>query len=329
MLDRRRFLSVLGVALLGAPLAADAQQAGKVPRVGMVVPSPDPECKVTRITEAFLQGLRDRGWVPGQTIIVDRRCYATADQMRAILNDFVDRRMDVIMAGGSDRAEAAKSATKTIPIVMLHADPVGAGVVASLAHPGGNITGLATSPPEMAGKRLELLKQMRPRVSRVAVFFDSTIGPRFREEMETAARTLRLTLQPLEIRAPEDLASAFDSLAKKRPDAVVMAASSGVISISSNRRRIIDWANQNRLPTMLSVGFYVSEGALAGYGVDVLDAFRRLATYVDKVLKGAKPADLPVEQPTKFELVINLKTAKALGLTIPPSLLLQADQVIQ
>jgi putative ABC transport system substrate-binding protein len=327
MLDRRRFLSVLGVVLLGAPLAADAQQAGKVPRVGNVVSSPDPECKVTRISEPFLQGLRDRGWVPGQTITVDRRCYATADQLRVILNEFVDRRVDVIMATTSDAAEAAKSVTKTIPIVMLHNDPVGAGLVASLAHPGGNITGISSSPPEMAGKRLELLKQMTPRASRVAVFYDSTVGARTREEMKTAARTLRLTLQPLEIRASEDLASAFDSLVKKRPDAVVVPLAGGVMF--SNRRRIIDWANQNRLPMMFATGFYASEGALAGYGVDVLDAFRRLAIYVDKILKGAKPADLPIEQPTKFELVINLKTAKALGLTIPPSLLLQADHVIQ
>jgi putative ABC transport system substrate-binding protein len=327
MLDRRRFLSVLGVALLGAPLAADAQQAGKVPRVGYVAPSPEPECKVTRIGEAFLQGLRDRGWVPGQTITVDRRCYATADQLRVILSEFVDQRVDVITAGSSDAAEAAKAATKTIPIVMIHVDPVGAGIAASLAHPGGNITGRSVDPPEMAGKRLQLLKEMIPRISRVAVFFQSSVGPRTREEMETAARMHRLTLHPLEIRAPEDLASAFDSLVKKRPDAVVVPLAGGVMF--SMRRRIIDWANQNRLPTMFPAGFYVSEGALAGYGVDLPDAFRRLAIYVDKILKGAKPADLPIEQPTKFELVINLKTAKALGLTIPPSLLLQADHVIQ
>jgi putative ABC transport system substrate-binding protein len=210
---------------------------------------------------------------------------------------------------------------------MYHHDPVGAGIAASLAHPGGNITGLSASPPEMAGKRLQLLKEMIPRASRVAVFYDSTAGPRYREEIRTAARTLRLTLHPLEIRAPEDLTSAFDSLVKKRPDAVMVSQAGGVMF--SNRRRIIDWANQNRLPMIFSIGFYASEGALAGYGVDLIDAHRRLATYVDKVLKGAKPADLPIEQPTKFELVINLKTAKVLGLTIPPSLLLQADHVIQ
>ena len=269
---------IFAVSLILAPLAARAQQAGKVPRVGYVVSSADAECKVTRITEAFLQGLRDRGWVPGQTIAVDHRCYATADQLRVIVNEFIDRRVDVIMAGTSDATEAAKSATKTIPIVMAHADPVGAGIVASLAHPGGNITGVSFSLPEMAGKRLELLKEMIPRVSRVAVFFDS-VGSRTREEIETAARTLRLTLHILEIRAPEDLASAFDSLVKKRPDAVVVPPAGG--AIFSNRRRIIDWANQNRLPTMFGTGIYVSEGALASYGRNVLDDTRRLATYVD------------------------------------------------
>ena len=275
--------------------------------------------------EAFLQGLRDRGWILGQTIIVDRRCYATADQLRVTLKEFIDRRVDV--AGNSAAAEAAKSATKTIPIVVLHNDPVGAGIVASLAHPGGNITGLSSTPPEMAGKRLELLKQMTPHASRVAVFYDSTAGPRAREEMKTAVRTLSLTLRTLEIRAPEDLASAFDSLIKKRPDAVVVPLAGGVLF--SMRRRIIDWANQNRLPTMFPSGFYVSEGALVGYGEDLGDSFRRLAIYVDKILKGAKPEDLPIEQPSKFELVINLKTAKAIGLAIPPSLLQQADQVIE
>jgi putative ABC transport system substrate-binding protein len=325
--DRRAFLGSLTGGLLAAPPAAEARQPGKVPRVGSVAPSSDPECKVTRMWEAFLQGLRDRGWVPGQTIIVDRRCYATADQLRVILKEFIDRRVDVIVAGNSAAAEAAKSATKTISIVVLHNDPVGAGIVASLAHPGGNITGLSSTPPEMAGKRLELLKQMTPHASRVAVFYDSTAGPRTREEMETAARTLSLTLRRLEIRAPADLASAFDSLVKKRPDAVVVPLAGGVLF--SMRRRIIDWANQNRLPTMFPSGFYVSEGALVGYGEDLGDSFRRLAIYVDKILKGAKPEDLPIEQPSKFELVINLKTAKAIGLTIPPSLLQQADQVIE
>jgi putative ABC transport system substrate-binding protein len=238
MLDRRRFLSVLGAALLGAPLAADAQQAGKVPRVGMVSPSADPECKVTPIGEAFLQGLRDRGWAPGQTIIVDRRCYASADQLRVVLNEFVDRRVDVIMASTSDATGAAKSVTKTIPIVMMHIDPVGAGIVASLAHPGGNITGLSVSPPEMAGKRLQLLKEMIPRASRVAVFYESALGPRTREEMKTAARTLRLTLETLEIRAAEDLAGAFDSLVKKRPDAVVVDAGGGHLQQSTADHRL-------------------------------------------------------------------------------------------
>ena len=321
-------MSVLGVALLGAPPAAGAQPAGKVPRVGYAGPSADPECKAGGISEAFFQGLRDRGWVLGQTITVDRRCYATADQLRLIVNEFVDRRVDVIMVPTADAAESAKSATKTIPIVMFHHDPVGAGIAASLAHPGGNITGLSASPPEMAGKRLQLLKEMIPRASRVAVFSDSTAsGPRYREEIQTAARTLRLTLHLLEIRAPEDLTSAFDSLVKKRPDAVMVSQAGGVMF--SYRRRMIDWANQNRLPMMFSIGFYASEGALAGYGVDLIDAHRRLAIYVDKVLKGAKPADLPIEQPIKFELVINLKTAKALGLTIPQSVLLKADHVIQ
>ena len=323
-MDRRAFLGALG--LLAAPRAVEAQTAGKVPKVGFLTPSADSECTMAPQGEAFLQGLRDRGWVPGQTITVDRRCYETAEQRRVILSEFIDRRVDVIVAGTAG-VEAARSATKTIPIVMLHGDPVGTGLVASLAHPGGNVTGLSISPPEMTGKRFQLLKEMTPRLSRVAVFADPTVMPRYREELETAARTLRLTLQILEIRAPEDVASALDALGKKRPNAI-MVQTAGTI-IVSQRRLIIDWANQHRLPTMFGSGFFVREGALAGYGVDVPDAFRRLATYVDKILKGAKPADLPVELPTKFELRINLKTAKALGLTIPPALLQRADQVIE
>jgi putative ABC transport system substrate-binding protein len=325
MLNRRAFLYGSG-AMLAAPPVIAAQQADKVPRVGFLTPSQDPECEKTPQAEAFRQGLRDRGWVPRQTITVDHRCYETVDQGRVIVNDFVDRRVDVIVAGTAG-VEAARSATKTIPIVMLHADPVGVGLVASLARPGGNITGLSISPPEMTEKRLQLLKEMIPRLSRVAVFADPTVTPRYREELDTAGRTLRLTLQTFEMRAPEDVASALNALIKKRPNAV-MVQTAGTI-IVSQRRRIVDWANQHRLPTMFGSGLFVREGGLAGYGADVPDAFRRLATYVDKILKGAKPGDLPVEQPTKFELVINLKTAKALGLTIPPSLLARADQVIE
>ncbi len=318
---------VLALVLVFVALVAEAQQLGKAPTIGFLVPRLDPDCKATPMTEAFLQGLRDYGHVPGHTVTMDRRCYVTADQIRNILTDFVARKVDVIVTANNEPTEAAQRATKTIPIVAHHTDPVGAGLVSSLAHPGGNVTGLSTTPgPEVAAKRLDLLKQMAPRITRVAVFFEGS-GPLVREQMEGAARTLRLTLQPVVARTVDELGNTLDAIVKRRSDAVVFQGFGGIAV--SQRRRIIDWARQNQLAMMCPQGFYVQQGCLMSYGVNIFDLYRRLGGHVAKVLKGAKPADLPIEQPTKLELMINLNTAKALGLTIPPALLIQTDQVIE
>ena len=222
-------ISFLVVSLTLAPLTAQAQPAAKLPRIGFLTPSQDPECEKTPQAEAFRQGLRDRGWVPRQTITVDHRCYETVDQRRVIVNDFVDRRGGVIVAGTAG-VEDARSATKTLPIVMLHADPVGVGLVASLAHPGGNITGLSISPPEMTEKRLQLLKEMIPRLSRVAVFADPTVTPRYREELDTAGRT-RVSCPPVPV--PHTTTSTLPSVALQISSAVVRRWTSGLAGFSN------------------------------------------------------------------------------------------------
>ena len=323
-----RFSTVtLALILLVVPAAAETQQAQSLPRLAHVVPAP-PGCKISTVSEAFLQGLHDRGYVDGVTINVDRRCYSTPDQLPSILQDVIARRVNVIVAAGNIAAEAAKRATSTIPIVMVHTDPVGTGLVASLARPGGNVTGVSGTPPELAGKRLEILKQLNPRLSRVTLLFEPEIDPRARDEIETASRALRLTLQASAIRTLEDLNRAFDSVARNHPDAVVVHAGAGVITVY--RQRIIDWAKEQRLPLMFNLSQTVEEGALVSYGADNHDVYRRLVSgYVDKILKGADPAGLPVEQPTRFTLLLNLKTAKAIHLAIPQSLLQSADRLVE
>jgi putative ABC transport system substrate-binding protein len=274
--------------------------------------------------------MRELGYVEGQNILVEGRFYGDhTERLPALAAELVRLKVDVIVAGAAPAPEAAQRATSTIPIVMaVHTDPVGSGLVASLAKPGKNVTGVATLGPELAGKRLQLLKEAIPGISRVAVLSNPTDTTQvlLLRETQVAARSLNVHLQVLKARAPSDFAGAFSAMTKERAGGVIIITSS---MFYDQRTRITELAARSRLPAIYSVKDYAEAGGLMAYGVNLGESFRRAATYVDKILKGARPADLPVEQPTKFDLVINLKTAKALGLTIPPSLLLRADEVIQ
>jgi putative ABC transport system substrate-binding protein len=317
---------LLALAILAAPLAAQAQQAAKVRRIGFLCPG---RCDEPQ-REAFWQGLRELGYVEGQNIAIESRsAEGKLDRLPELALDLVRLKVDVIVVGAEPSAQAAKRATTTIPIVMaVSFDPVGSGLVASLARPGGNLTGLATLNPELAGKRLELLKETVPGVVRIAVLRNSNnpiTTPQLRET-RAAAQALGLELQSLDVQGPEDFDAAFQAATKARAGALIVL-SDGVTN--DHRTRLVGFAAKSRLPAMYGGRPYVDAGGLMAYGANGADNFRRAATYVDKILKGAKPADLPIEQPTKFELVINFKTAKALGLTIPQSILVRADEVIQ
>jgi len=318
----------LVIGILALPLPAAAQRLGSVPRIGYLILSPlaDPP---TAERQAFLRGLHELGYVVGRTIIVE---YRSAAWNRELLPDLaaelVDGKVDVIVAVPGT-IDAARKATKTIPIVFPGgSDPVASGLVTSLARPGGNITGTTFALPEMAGKRLALLKEAFPRVSRVAVLWNpASEGVQLDwQETQTAARAMGLALHSQEVRDPKDFPSAFSAMTRKRPDALVTFASP---LTSAYRPIIVEFARKQRLPTMFGLREDVEAGGLMSYSPSAADLFRRAAYYVDRILKGAKPGDLPVEQPSTFELVVNLRTAKALGVTIPPSLLLRADRVIE
>jgi putative ABC transport system substrate-binding protein len=328
-MDRRDTVLAL-LALGAAPLAAEAQQAAKIARIGYLAAD---LAAGRHLQEAFLQGLRDLGHVEGRNVVIEYRdAEGKLEQLPTLAAELVALKIDVIMGGGTTGALAAKQATKIIPIVFASAiDPVTDGLVASLARPGGNVTGLAALTPELVGKRLELLKQAVPGVSRVAVLWQpGAYGERTEKdtlkEAEVAARALGVQLQFVEARGPVDFDRAFSDMTRARAGAVT--AFGGTMFLIE-RRRLVDLAAKNRLPAVYGLREYVDAGGLMSCGPNNVDLFRRAATYVDKILKGFKPADLPVEQPTKFELVINLKTAKALGITIPQSVLGRADQVIQ
>ena len=330
-LDRRAFLGTLAGGLLAAPLAAEAQQPANVPRIGWLsIASRTPE--VSHLLEAFSQGLRDLGYVEGQSIAIEYRfAEGRPERLPGFAAELVALKVDIIVTPNPAGTQAAKQATRTIPIVMLSvADPVGSGLIASLARPGGNITGLsATASPEIVGKRLELLRQAVPKASRVAVLRNPTNPDtaQMSRELEGAARKLGVHLQVLDVRVPSELDSAFAAITRDRADALFLL---GDTMFTLHGARIASLAAKSRLPTISGSRETATEtGLLMSYGPSQSDMFRRAPTYADKILKGAKPADLPVERPTKFELVINLKTAKALGLTIPPSLLQRADQVIE
>ncbi len=330
MTTRRTFLGTLAGGLFAAPRAAGAQQAAKVYRLGLLGGSPPNSPGGRRAWEGFFQGMRELGYIEGQNILVEGRFYGDhTERLPALAAELVRLKVDVIVAGAAPAPEAAQRATSTIPIVMaIHGDPVGSGLVASLAKPGKNVTGVSTLGPELVGKRLQLLKEVIPGISRVAVLSNPTDTAQalLLREAQVAARSLKVRLQVLEARAPSDFAGAFSAMTKERARGVIILASS---MFYAERIRIAELAARSRLPAIYGVKEYAEAGGLMAYGVNLGESFRRSATYVDKILKGAKPADLPVEQPTKFELVINLKAAKALGLTIPPSLLQRADEVIQ
>jgi putative ABC transport system substrate-binding protein len=327
MISRRTFLATVTGGLLAAPLAADAQQAGKVYRVGFLWDSP---AVWPHALEGFRQGLRDLGWVEGRTIVVEYRwAEGRFDRVPGLVEELVRLKVDVIVAPTSIYAGAAKRATATIPIVFAsHADPIGSGHVASLARPGGNITGLTIMMSETTAKSLELLKEAVPGLSRVAVLWDPAT-PSHRpglNAVEAMGRALGLRLQTLAVRSPTEFDSAFSAIVQERAGGVVVLSTP---LFMGGARRLAELAMKHKLPTMFGPREHVEGGGLMSYSPDRADLYRRAATYVDKILKGTKPADLPVQQATKFELVINLKTAKAIGLTIPQSVLGRADHIIE
>ena len=327
--QRRQFL-IAACGLLAAPLAADAQQAAKVARIGYLSPN---LAVSPNLCEAFRQGLRDLGYVEGRNLVIEYRdAEGKGERLPALAAELIALKVDVIMAeGGTLGPRVAMQATTTIPIVFVAGDPVGSGLVTSLARPGGNLTGLSGLGPELIGKRLELLKQTLPGVDRVAVLRQPVaLGERTAKDMlkaaDVAARALGVQPQFIEARTPDEFARAFSDMTSARAGALTLLPANMFLR---EHRRLVDMVAKNRLPAVYTSREFVDAGGLMSYGANQPDLFRRAATYVDKILKGAKPGDLPVEQPTKFELVINLKTAKALGLTIPQSVLAYADDLIQ
>ena len=326
MLRTIGLISTLVFGLLALPLSTEAQQAAKLYRIGYLAPDSGPSLS----SEAFRQGLRDLGWVEGRNIVIEYRWAGERrERLAGLATELVQLKVDIILGSTTPGALAAKNATKTIPIVIpVSNDPVGSGLVESLARPGGNVTGFSYLAHEMTQKRLELLKEVAPRITRVAILFNPTHPDSAAElrEGEVAARVLGMQLQGLKVRNPSELESAFS--------AVIRESAGGLIVLSDRlfftvRGRIAEFAAKHRVPTIHYAKEFVEAGGLMSYGPNTTDMYRRAAILVDKILKGAKPADLPVEHPTKFDLVINLKTAKALGITIPPSILFRADKVIK
>ena len=336
MIGRRAFLAG-SLSLVAAPRASEAQQAGRVYRIGYLSPSSpsDPESLASPFGErglaAFRQGLRDLGYVEGQNFAIEGRwAEGKFERLPNLAAELVRLKVDVIVSVVTQATLAAKNATRTIPIVLVAAgDPVGSGLIASLARPGGNVTGPSAMYADLAGKQLELLKETVPRVSRVAVLWNPANAAwqaQMLKATQVAAPALGLRVQLLEARGAGELEGAFAAMTRERASALLVQVD---VIFALHAKRIADLAAKHRLPAMYGSKEHVEAGGFMSYAPNALDVFRRAATYVDKILKGAKPADLPVEQPTKFEFVINLKTAKALGLTIPQSVLGRADEVIQ
>ena len=329
-MDRRTFINIVAAGLAIARSAAEAQQASKVARIGFLATN---LAVIPPLRDAFLQGLRDLGYVEGRNVVIEYRdAEGKLERFPALAAELVALKVDVIVAPTTPATVAAKQATKTIPIVFaVVSDPVTSGLVTSLARPGGNVTGLSVLEPELVGKRLELLKQVVPGGSRVAVLWHpGAVGERTEKdvlkEAEAAARAMGVPLQFVEARGPADFDRAFLDMTRASAGALAVLEST-VFFVE--RRHLVDLAAKNRLPAVYGLREFVDAGGLMAYGPNQPDLFRRAATYVDKILKGAKPGDLPVEQPTKFELIINLKAAKGLDITIPQSLLLRAVEVIQ
>jgi putative tryptophan/tyrosine transport system substrate-binding protein len=322
---RRDFISLIGRAAATWPLAARAQQGGKKYIVGRFSAGSATEPLNNVVTEAF----RELGWVEGENVVFERR-YAEnrLERLPEMAADLVRLKVDVIMAGGTLAPLAAKRATSTIPIVMTSGDPLGSGLVANLARPGGNVTGMSLMTSDLGGKRLELLKELSPRLARVAVLWNAAnpYPAIVFKETQGAGQTLGIEVQSLEVRGPDDLDGAFEAARTQRPDAMITVEDPLTLTY---RKRIADFATGQQLPSLHGSREFVAAGGLISYGANLVDLNRRAAGYVDKILKGAKPADLPVQQPTKFDLVINLTTAKTLGLAVSPSLLARADEVIE
>jgi len=328
--DRRRFLLTSLAGAVAAPLSGEAE-AGKVPRIGVLVPA-EPASATDPHIGAFRQGLRDRGYVEGQNVVVEYRyAHGKTELYPKLVAQLLGLNVDVMVVGSGPATLAAKAATQTIPIVgvSMGGDPVANGLVASLARPGGNVTGVSgLLGGGFFGKRVELLKEAAPRITRVWALRDShnPVNPRFLPDLQAAADALGLTLQVLEVRELRELDSAFAAMSQERGSGLIV---SGEALFFPHRSRIPELVAKHKLPAIYEFSVFVGAGGLMSYGYSLPDLWSRAATYVDKILKGAKPADLPVEQPTKFELVINLKTANALGLTIPQSLLVRADEIIR
>jgi len=337
-MDRRAFLAGTGAVLLGAPRAAGAQKSEKKARVGILgigtAPSP-PELAKSVATNPFWLSMRELGWVDGQNMVVERRFGESAEQLRAGAADLVRLKVDVLFVSSAGLAKILQLETKTIPIVVGRADEnlVAAGLVDSLAKPGGNITGSQLLNDDLVPKRLELLKALVPNLSKVALLREDVttsvlpqIHSRLEEEVANAARRLSVAIHTFIVRRADDLAPAFLGMVKNRDQGVVVMSPAFMFV---HRKAVIDLAAAHRIPAIYELQVFVEPGGLMSYGVNIAEMERRAAVYVDRILKGAKPSDLPIEQPTKFELVINLKTAKALGLTVPQSLLARTDEVIQ
>ena len=315
----------LALGLLAVPLDADAQPAGKVPRIGYLAVGEDTN---QILVDAFRGGLREIGYLEGQSIAIEYR-YGKGNQLPDLAADLVRRKVDVIVTVGTPSALAAKQASQTIPIVMvLVADPVQSGLVTSLARPGGNLTGLSLLLSEVFAKALELLKEAAPKVSRVAILMDprNSAQVAMKNEVDAAAKVLGVKLQQIDVRARADLDGAFVAALRQRAEALLIFP---LNLPTPDYQRVVEFAVKNRLPTMVNIRASLEAGMLMSYGANYPDQLRRTGVYVDKILKGAKPSDLPVEQPTRYEFLINLKTARALGLTIPQAVLIRADQVIQ
>jgi len=328
-MSQKTFSLVLGWVLLALSFPANAQQASKVWRIGYLSPVSSSRDSTRR--EGFLRGLREHGYIREQNLVIEYRfADGNVDRQNELAAELVRLNVDVILAGGgSPTARAAKNATHTIPVVMTNAaDPVADGLVASLARPGSNITGLTAVTPDLSAKRLEILKETVPNILRVAALWNPAVHERATDlkEAEAAAGAFDIQLQSLEVRDANDFERAFEAATKERAQALIVLPDP---LTNTHQARIVDLALKKRLPTMFSQRPPVDAGGLMSYSPNYEELFRRAATYVDRILKGAKPADLPVEQPTKFELVINLKTAKRIGLTIPPNVLARADRVIR
>ncbi len=330
MTTRREFIGTLAGGLLAAPLAAEAQQAGKVWRIGLLETGRTFAPESLPNHKALMQGLQEHGYIVGQNMLIEIRGAAgKQERLPELAAELVRLRVDILVTPGTLTTLAAKRATTALPIVMVGVgDPVGTGFAASLARPGGNITGLSDLNPDLSAKRLELLKEVLPKLARAAVLLNPDHPPNVAQLRETqaAARILGVQLQTLEVRRSDDFERAFAAIARERGGAVVILPDGFTVA---HQDQIAELALRHRLPTMFGLRSHVAAGGLMAYGANQASLNRQAASYIDRILKGAKPADLPIQQATEFELVINLKTAKALGLTIPRSLLLNADEVIQ